>query len=287
MTAEHLLFDQSIERATCGRVGLTTTHSKTPGGLRHTSMSDSGLYLGIVLEGAVGVECGASDQLDFSDGDGFLFASREVVPMLHQIQSYEQRTVYLDVPYDDVEALSAGTFSFKGSRESLQFEKWRPDAATYAVAMQVANCPLAGDLRSLYLQGKSLELLALAFNVLDQSAAHRETARKLGAAQIERLTEAHAILLAEYRAPPNLDALARRVGLCTTALTVGFRQLFGTSVTETVQELRMTEAFNALGRGEMTVAQAAYSVGLSPAYFSTLFRRKFGCPPSHLVKRRR
>lgn len=288
MTAEHIpQAEQSIERIECDRVGLIATRSKAPEGTRHVSQSNSGLYLGILLEGAAGVQCGDSDQFEFLNGDGFLLASRDQVSMSHQLQSYEQRTVYLDISYENAEDLSGGTFSFKNRRNAFQFEKWRPDAATYAVALQIAKCPLVGSLRSLYLQGKSLELLALAFNALDRSSAHREFARPLSVAQIECLRAAHAILLAEYRSPPNLDSLARRVGLCTTALTVGFRQLFGMSVTETVQEHRLTEAFHALGQGKMTVAQAAYGVGLSPAYFSTLFHRKFGYPPSQLVRRRR
>jgi AraC family transcriptional activator of pyochelin receptor len=90
----------------------------------------------------------------------------------------------------------------------------------------------------------------------------------------------------EFRTPPSLDVLARRVGICTTALTSGFRQIYGMSVTEFIQDLRLGEAFRSLSDGDMTVSQAAYSVGMSPAYFSTLFRRRYGLSPSNLTARK-
>jgi AraC family transcriptional activator of pyochelin receptor len=243
--------------------------------------------MGILLRGNVGVRFGARESVDFADSDGFALSSPEPVEMRHRFyDTSDVRIVFLVIPDEIVDSVSDFTARFGAKSAHPQFQAWKPNVAVLSVAHQIANCSLVGPLRELYLQGKSLEMLSLGFGCLLGSGVDQNAHRKLKAGHIERLNAAHDILRMEFRTPPSLDVLARRVGICTTALTSGFRQIYGMSVTEFIQDLRLGEAFRSLSDGDMTVSQAAYSVGMSPAYFSTLFRRRYGLSPSNLTARK-
>ncbi|STQ45969.1 Bacillibactin transport regulator [Ewingella americana] len=82
--------------------------------------------------------------------------------------------------------------------------------------------------------------------------------------------------------PPTLAELALSVGMNTRKLTVGFRRLFGESVFEYLQSLRLETAWQMLTAGDVSVSTAAYQVGYSPAHFSVAFRKKFGVSPKSL-----
>jgi AraC family transcriptional activator of pyochelin receptor len=75
--------------------------------------------------------------------------------------------------------------------------------------------------------------------------------------------------------------------MSTSRLTAGFRRMFGMSVTGFVQDQRLAQALSELREGHSSIAQIAFKVGYSPAYFSTLFRRRFGYQPSTLAVKHR
>ena len=150
-----------------------------------------------------------------------------------------------------------------------------------AIASQILTCPLDGGLRDLYLAGKGLELTAIATSQA-LAAASRPAARRWSAGDIERLEQARALATAHAHAPLTLDQLARQVGVNVKKLTSGFRELFGTSVFGHVQEVRLAEAHRMLSTGAYSVSEVACHVGYAIPHFSTLFRKRFGLPPSQL-----
>jgi AraC-like DNA-binding protein len=84
----------------------------------------------------------------------------------------------------------------------------------------------------------------------------------------------------EYQNPPHLTELARRVGLNTTKLKMGFRGLFGRSVFEHVRNLRLEYARSLLAQGDLDVTRTCYEVGYnSLSHFSKAFRQAFGASP--------
>lgn len=249
------------------------------------SVSSEGLSLGILMNASVDVDFDNRRREQFSDADGFLLACREPIEMLHSFRkATEARIVFLHIPPDALSGLplAASVAGLPSSPEGISgLRSWKLSSSLLTVGQQIADCRYCGSLRELYLQGKALELLSVMLNSFDQA----EAALPISAAsRKERLIAARDILLAEYKNPPSLDALSSRVGMCTTALTSGFRMAFGMSVTDFIQEQRLNQARLALIEGQLSVSQVAYSVGLSPAYFSTLFRRRFGEPPSKARK---
>ena len=174
-------------------------------------------------------------------------------------------------------------FDVRGSQPKLR--AWVADRALSTVLRRMAACPFEGVTRQLYLQGTALELVGFVANEMGPPRVRR-VEHRLSLANTERVLAARDILIAEFNAPPSLDELARRVGMSASALTAGFRAKFDTSIAAFCQQYRLDRAYRNLESGQSTVAQAAFEVGYSPAYFSTLFRRKFGFSPSEIGSRR-
>ena len=275
------------ETVSVAAMTLTSGRGQVRQADRMRSVSAEGLSLGILMNASVDVDFDNRRREHFSAADGFLLSCREPIEMLHVFRkASEPRIVFLHIPPEALESFgrAASVAGAPASHDAIQsLRSWKPTSSLLTVAQQIMDCRYTGSVRELYLQGKALELLSMTLNSLDQD----DPASPMSiASRTERLIAARDILLAEYRAPPSLDVLSSRVGICTTALTSGFRAMFGMSVIDFIQDQRLEHARLAIVEGRLSVSQAAYSVGLSPAYFSTIFRRRFGEPPSKILPRR-
>lgn len=154
------------------------------------------------------------------------------------------------------------------------------------ILQQILACPYQAPLRRLFLEGKVLELVALALQSVQPQPS---TARhRLKADDIERIHQAKAILLRDLAHPPSLIALARQVGLNDCTLKRGFRQVFNTTVFCCLQAQRLEQARLLMLERELSVQQAAQTVGyLSRSHFTAAFRKRFGVSPRELMARDR
>jgi AraC family transcriptional regulator, transcriptional activator of the genes for pyochelin and ferripyochelin receptors len=150
-----------------------------------------------------------------------------------------------------------------------------------SLASQIVTGPMRGAMRQMYLAGKGFELVSSALNsVLGTEAEDLQ----LSSGDIKRVHAAYDRLISALDQPLSLAELGREVGLSTSKLTHGFRRAFGTTVFGILQEHRLQQAHKFLTSGQMTVSEAAYRVGYSPAHFATIFRQRFGVSPSKLRK---
>ena len=81
----------------------------------------------------------------------------------------------------------------------------------------------------------------------------------------------------------SVDHLAQSVALSRRQLTRRFRDVTGETPAAFIRGYRLDRAAEHLADGHAgTIAELAYSVGFgSASYFSTAFKKRFGCPPSH------
>ena len=89
------------------------------------------------------------------------------------------------------------------------------------------------------------------------------------------------LLTENFTAPMTLDFLARQVGLSQSRLSHLFKRQVGTAPMQYLEGLRLRRACDLLVMTDMPVAAIAEEVGYTnAAYFTSLFRRRYGHAPT-------
>lgn len=141
---------------------------------------------------------------------------------------------------------------------------------------QMLQCPYQGLTRSLYLEAKSIELIAL---YLDSAQPQSSPKSPISRDDRDRIHCAREILLQRLADPPSLVELARLVGLNDYKLKAGFRQVFGTTVFGYLRQQRLEKARQLLQAQEISVTEAAAAVGYSSqGHFAAAFRKQLALP---------
>lgn len=151
-----------------------------------------------------------------------------------------------------------------------------------AALEQMLSCSLKKNFKRLYLEGKTMEIIACMLEYLQIGAPPDHT---LSALELDRIYHAEDLLIHRILDPPSLTDLARSVGIHHTKLNKGFKAVFNNTVFGRLQEIRLEKARHYLETGDMNCAEAAFSVGYSsPAHFSTAFKKQYGTNPKHFIK---
>lgn len=145
---------------------------------------------------------------------------------------------------------------------------------------QILNCPYQGMTKQMYLEGKTLELLAMQLGQWENFQEQLNITKTLRLDDIERIYHAKEILIQNWDHPPSLQELTRQVGLNDYKLKQGFRQVFGNSVFGYLQQYRMEQAKQLLAQEELSIKGVAQRIGYaSQSHFCYLFKRQFGISP--------
>lgn len=157
-----------------------------------------------------------------------------------------------------------------------QLLKISPNMTT--VLKQMINCPYQGITKYVYLEAKSLELIALHLQMTTELPSSGNV-KSFKSRDKEAIYYAREILRTNYDNPPDLTTLARQVGLNTKKLKEGFRYLFNNTVFGDLREYRLEMAKKLL-KEERAITVVASMVGYaSPSAFTIAFHRQFGINP--------
>jgi AraC-like DNA-binding protein len=168
-----------------------------------------------------------------------------------------------------------------GTNEKHYHHSLTTTPAVNLAVHQILNCPYQGSLRRLYLESKTLELIAhnLAQLVVDKNGHNKTFILQSG--DIERVREARDVLIRNLENPPSLLELAMMVGINKNKLSQSFRQVFGTSVFEHLRIHRLELARELLESKEKNVTEVAFEVGYAQhGNFTRAFKKHFGINPT-------
>ncbi len=147
---------------------------------------------------------------------------------------------------------------------------------------QIQSCEYRDDLRTLFLEGKCLELLLLAFSRELINDTDNFIFKKRDKDKVISVKD---YLLKHYDQPCTCEELARVGGINEWMLRKLFKLLFGMPVYEFLLTLRMEKAKELLRSGEKSVKEIALETGYSNhSNFSNAFKKHFGYPPGQLRK---
>ncbi|NLF16880.1 MAG: helix-turn-helix transcriptional regulator [Lentisphaerae bacterium] len=124
--------------------------------------------------------------------------------------------------------------------------------------------------RQLLAENALERLLLLAARLRDEAAP----------ARAEGIQRAVSAIHERFASPLSIAALATAAGLSASRFAHLFRQQTGVSPMRYLEGVRLEQAQAHLLRTDLPIKEIAALVGFDSAfYFSTRFRRRFGCPP--------
>jgi AraC-like DNA-binding protein len=138
----------------------------------------------------------------------------------------------------------------------------------------------------MFLESKALGLL-LCFQKCNTKAQTDCASCKFLVKPLEKdkIFKAKEIILSRLNNPPTIQELSLEVGINQCYLKKGFKEMFGITVYDFVQEQRMQKAKLLLTTTNHTVSQIADQIGFSSiSNFSSAFKKHTGVFPSELQK---
>ena len=138
--------------------------------------------------------------------------------------------------------------------------------------------PSAASLEQFFYHTRVLQLIYLLMERLQKRTIipHKNN----DPVHIARIFQARALLLNDLAAPPTIALLARHVLLSESQLKHSFREMFGVSVYQYFQRMRLEKARLLLADNSKTVKEVAYEMGFTnTGHFSRLFERTFHVKP--------
>ena len=182
--------------------------------------------------------------------------------------------VVADLPTPVIEFLEGRARSVYHEILPLRADMARASAALLA-------CELTGSLRRLYAEAKAFELFTLSVQaLLDATHEQRQGDSGLTALDSDRLNSARAVLERQFLEPPTIAALAREVGMNEAKLMRAFKHVYGQTIFDFAQQLRMERAKKLLEVSQLSVTEIALEVGYEySSNFTTAFKRHFGITP--------
>ncbi len=153
--------------------------------------------------------------------------------------------------------------------------------AVNMAVQEILNCPYQGSLKRLYLESKTLELIAHNLAQLVMGKNEHNKPFTLLPGDIECVRKARDVLIRNLENPPSLSELARQVGINKNKLNQGFRQTFGTSVFEYLRIRRLERSKELLKSKAKNVTEVAFEVGYAQqSNFTRAFKKHFGTNPT-------
>lgn len=163
---------------------------------------------------------------------------------------------------------------------NTKFYADRPmEPALKVTVNQLLNHKMQGPSRQVYQQAKVLEFFALFFQVEEGGDVEQCPFLK-DEVNVQKIRQAKKVLIEEMTQPPTLKELARTIGLNEYRLKAGFKNIYGKTVFQFLNDYRLDKAREILNEGQVKVNDAAYQIGYTnPSHFIAAFRKKFGVTP--------
>lgn len=157
---------------------------------------------------------------------------------------------------------------------------------TQMLLHEIISTTLYGPFRNMFLESKALALL-LCFQKCNTVSAQDCASCKFLTKPVEKnkIIKAREIILASLNNPPTIQELSIAIGINQCYLKKGFKEIFGTTVYDYVQEQRMLKAKMLLHTNKYSVSQVAEKIGFSSqSSFSAAFKKFTGVFPSELQR---
>ena len=168
------------------------------------------------------------------------------------------------------------------SKDNLEKKYYTEESISPSMAIvlnQIFHYNQNSSIKTLYLKGKSYELLSLFFNTNeDPNAEHCPFLSD--EENVLKIKKAKEIIIKNMAEPPGLQELADEVGISMKKLKAGFKEIYGDTVFNFLFDYKMEFARKLLESGSYNVNEVGLKIGYSTSsHFIAAFKKKFGITP--------
>ncbi len=137
---------------------------------------------------------------------------------------------------------------------------------------------------NLYMKGKALELLSLYFKKSEKGFADNCPFLR-DQSNVDKIIRSKSIIIERMSNPPTMKELADEIGLNEYQLKVGFKNIYGQTVTSYLNDYKLSQSLKMLDSGTYKVKDVAYALGYTnPSHYISAFKKKYGITPKkHLM----
>lgn len=147
----------------------------------------------------------------------------------------------------------------------------------YRLLSELQSYRGTGIAAKLYYESKVAEALSL---VVEYQKKRSVSDHKLASQDLERIQTVAAYLSDHYAGEVPIERLAQIACMGTTKLKSSFKKVYGCTITEYIQQRRMSQAEYLLAHTDLQIGQIAQTIGYSTSSrFAELFRRSTGLLP--------
>ena len=149
---------------------------------------------------------------------------------------------------------------------------------------QIISCPYIGKTRTLFLEGKAMELLARKLEQIRIKGKTPLREPRINKPDIERIHYAAELLVRDPINPPDITDLAEKIGMGKSKFYQNFKVIFGHPPMEYIRSHRLQVAKQLLRQGTHNVTEASFAVGFNNlSYFIRAFNAEFGVTPNRVI----
>ncbi len=168
------------------------------------------------------------------------------------------------------------------SKDNLEKKYYTEEGISPSMAIvlnQIFHYNQNSSIKTLYLKGKSYELLSLFFNTNEDPNAERCPFLS-DEENVLKIKKAKEIIIKNMAEPPSLQELADEVGISLKKLKAGFKEIYGDTVFNFLFDYKMEFARKLLETGSYNVNEVGSQIGYSTSsHFIAAFKKKFGTTP--------
>lgn len=150
---------------------------------------------------------------------------------------------------------------------------------------EVNNKECTGFLRSLFLEGKSFEMLVIQITQYQDDEAEDRLPKILRKSDIQKVDYVVKRIAGDLGSNLTVEHLAKEAGTNVNKLQEGFKYVYDLTVNKYIQNVKLEAARDMLINSEKNISEIVLAIGLNNrSYFSKIFKEKYGVNPKYFLK---
>lgn len=145
----------------------------------------------------------------------------------------------------------------------------------------------SGFLRSIFLEAKTLEMLAAQIEQYEYDADTEMLPQLLRKSDIEKVDYVVRLIEQDISKIFTVEELAKESGTNVNKLQDGFKYVYNLTVNKFIQSRKLEASKEMLMNSEKNISEIVAAIGLNNrSYFSKIFKEKYGVSPKYFLKKR-